>query len=382
MKEIIYILSITVLFVCQVFAQSRTLCSLPAHLSENSGLLAGANHTVWMHNDGGNAAELYQVDTTGTVLRTIMITNATNVDWEDMTKDASGNVYVGDFGNNNNNRQNLKIYKIPSPDSILSNTVQAEIISFSYPQQQNYPAQDAEKKYDAESLIFFQNQLYIFTKDRTTPHLGYTWVYRIPSQAGQYAAQLIDSFQTQQLSYVFEVTSAAVSPDGRHLVLLNALGLWLFSDFVGDDFFSAQSQFISLNNFSQKEAVGFVDAQNIYISNESSWLGGAQLATLDISVYDNTVLSSTVITASPNSYQIYPNPIDDIIHIKVLANHSSTIHCSLFDNKGMMLKKMQPQQLIQGVQHFSYPMQDLPTGMYYLKIETETEAHSSKIIKL
>jgi hypothetical protein len=34
-----------------------------------------------------------------------------NIDWED-TKDKNGNLYVGDFGNNDNERKDLCIYKI------------------------------------------------------------------------------------------------------------------------------------------------------------------------------------------------------------------------------------------------------------------------------
>jgi sugar lactone lactonase YvrE len=36
----------------------------------------------------------------------------TNIDWEDITKDKDGNLYVGDFGNNDNERKDLCIYKI------------------------------------------------------------------------------------------------------------------------------------------------------------------------------------------------------------------------------------------------------------------------------
>jgi hypothetical protein len=42
------------------------------------------------HNDSGNQANLYEIDaSTGIVIRTVCITNATNVDWEDIAQDAS-----------------------------------------------------------------------------------------------------------------------------------------------------------------------------------------------------------------------------------------------------------------------------------------------------
>jgi hypothetical protein len=382
MKNLLKVFCLNILFACQIVAQSRTVCTIPAQLSENSGMLVGTNNTIWLHNDGGNAAELYQLDTTGAILRTITINNATNIDWEDMTKDTAGNVYIGDFGNNNNNRQNLKIYKIPPLDSILSNTVQAEIISFSYPEQQSFPASNSEKKYDAESLVYHQNQLYIFTKDRTNPHRGYSWLYRIPSQAGAYAAQLIDSFETQQLSYIFEVSSAAISPDGRHLALLNAVGFWLFSDFTGDDFFGGTSQFISLNNFSQKEAIAFVDTQTIYITNETSPLGVAQLMTLNIAEYDNLTLAQLQHDVSANIVQIFPNPVRNRLQVLIDASQQSMFYCSLINSNGSTIQTFEPQMLYKGVQQLSFIVDHLMAGVYFLQMENDNQLFSTKIVKL
>lgn len=382
MINLLKIFCLNILFVCQIVGQSRTVCAIPAQLSENSGMLVGANNTIWLHNDGGNAAELYQLDTTGAILRTITISNANNIDWEDMTKDTAGNVYIGDIGNNNNNRQNLKIYKIPPLDSILSNTVQAEVISFSYPEQQSFPASNSEKKYDAESLVFHQNQLYIFTKDRTNPHRGYSWLYRVPSQAGIYSAQLIDSFETQQSSYILEVSSAAFSPDGRHLALLNAMGLWLFSDFTGDDFFGGASQFISLNNFSQKEAIAFVDTQTIYITNETSPLGVAQLVTLNIAQYDHLTLVQQKSDASENIVRIFPNPVHNRLQVSIDASHQSILYCSLINSSGRTVEIFEPQMLSKGLQQLCFFVEHHKPGIYFLKMENENQLFSSKIVKL
>jgi hypothetical protein len=61
--------------------------------------------------------EIYEIDTLGNLIRTININSANNSDWEDITQDDLNNFYIGDFGNNNNDRTNLRIYKIPSPTS-------------------------------------------------------------------------------------------------------------------------------------------------------------------------------------------------------------------------------------------------------------------------
>ena len=79
------------------------IADLPGILKETSGLVL-INGQLWTINDGGNPAGMYQVDTAnGKILRTILIRNTTNVDWESITQDDSS-VYIGDFGNNFGNR--------------------------------------------------------------------------------------------------------------------------------------------------------------------------------------------------------------------------------------------------------------------------------------
>lgn len=358
-------------------AQHRILCSIPTQLSENSGLLMSSADKYWMHNDGGDSAKLYQLDTFGTILRSITVLNATNIDWEDIAEDNKGNLYIGDFGNNNNQRQNLKIFKIPHPDSVQGVTVQAEIIDFYYPEQLSFPAADANKKYDAEALVYMDENLYIFTKDRTTPHQGYTWLYKIPAQTGTHAAQLIDSFATQQFSYIFEVTSAALSPDGQHLALLNAVGVWLFSNFTGDAFFDASYQFIPLNSFNQKEAVAFGNPMQLYVSNETSMLGTAQLIFVDLTGYLQ-VVHQTEHSNSATTLEIFPNPAFDILTINITNARLEGGYLSLFSSNGQVINSIQ----LNGQYPEKLDISTLPAGVYYIKLENEGWVETRKFIKL
>src|SRR5690606_33877479 len=82
---------------------SVVLAPLPEVLTESSGLESNADYSFWSHNDSGNAPKLIRIDTLGQVLQQLEI-DAINVDWEDMTKDVDGNLYIGDFGNNDNVR--------------------------------------------------------------------------------------------------------------------------------------------------------------------------------------------------------------------------------------------------------------------------------------
>jgi len=133
-------------------------------VKETSGLLF-IDGKIITHNDSGDDANLYELDSlSGNLQRTINITNATNIDWEDITEDEN-HLYIGDFGNNNGNRTNLKIYKILKSDFKNNNAVTTEIISFSYEDQTDFTSRPNATNFDAEAIVFHENSLLIFTKN-------------------------------------------------------------------------------------------------------------------------------------------------------------------------------------------------------------------------
>ena len=78
----------------------REKFELPEVVKETSGLLF-IDGKIITHNDSGDDANLYELDSlSGNLQRTINITNATNINWEDITEDEN-HLYIGDFGNNN-----------------------------------------------------------------------------------------------------------------------------------------------------------------------------------------------------------------------------------------------------------------------------------------
>ena len=84
--------------------------------------------------DSGNDSNLFGLDSSGKIVKKITITNASNIDWEDLTSDAQGNIYIGDFGNNNEKREHFRILKINHND-LDSETAEAEIIDFTVPKK-------------------------------------------------------------------------------------------------------------------------------------------------------------------------------------------------------------------------------------------------------
>ena len=91
------------------------------------------------HNDSGNEPKIYFLTKKGKIVHTCTINNTTNTDWEDISIDPNGTIYIADVGNNLNNRTNLSIVKIDGKLAINQAACQAEIIQFSYKNQLDFP---------------------------------------------------------------------------------------------------------------------------------------------------------------------------------------------------------------------------------------------------
>lgn len=249
---------------------------LPLSLKESSGLIVGSEGDLWLHNDSGNGPFLLKYDTTNKTSFLKKITYASNVDWEDITKDDEGNFYIGDIGNNENLRKELQVYKISKPDTI-STRQSAEKITFYYEDQIEFPPPVQEMNFDAEAIIHWEDHLYIFSKNRTEPFTGYSKIYKIPTIPGRHKAILYDSIMIGTSSIIEnQVTGASVSPDRKHLVLLTYNKVLIISCFTNDKFSSGNITGVPLGMLSQKEAIDFVNNSEVLITDElfRNFIGG------------------------------------------------------------------------------------------------------------
>nr|WKN36344.1 hypothetical protein K4G66_28700 [Tunicatimonas sp. TK19036] len=237
-------------------------------LSESSGLESIEGRWLWSHNDSGNRPQLIALDTAGHLIKLKTIANAENVDWEDLAQDQDGNLYVGDVGDNAKQRDTLTIYRLEPTDA--SDTVWADIIRFTYPY--DHHTQNGQKPhFDVEAMCVVRDSLWLFSKNRTKPYDGYTRIYRVPKQAGTYEATLIDSLylgRGTRLKELEWVTSADLSPDQQHLVLLTYSGLWIYSCWQNHSLADSKVTKLAFTTISQKEAVCFVSPTEIYLTDE------------------------------------------------------------------------------------------------------------------
>ncbi|TVR39022.1 MAG: hypothetical protein EA394_10030 [Bacteroidia bacterium] len=249
----------------------RTVAKLPDIIYESSGIHVSAPNIIWTHNDSGHTNDLFQIDTTGQLVRTLRVANATNIDWEDLAVDNQRRVYINDAGNNNNNRRDLVIYRIPDPDNISGDVVMAERIDFVFEDQTEFPPPPSYRNYCIEAIIWKDDSIFMFTKDRSNPITGYTKMYAVPAIPGEHVAVLLDSLFVDNENHPARITAADYNPNTGEMVLLTRTGILSFTDYPGNRFFDGKIidyQFSHL--IGQVEAIAFVDNRRIFITSEGS----------------------------------------------------------------------------------------------------------------
>jgi len=267
---------------CSDFGRLKLISNLPKDLEEVSGteVVAGSD-LIWMLNDGGNKAKIYGVSNKGKIVEEVSIKSKNN-DWEDLTSDEKGNVYIGDFGNNESKRKNLAILKIKKKHLSSSKKVDVKKIKFYYPDQEKFPPKKKKLFFDSESFFYYKNSFYIFTKSRVEGKYGKTSLYKVPAKEGKkHKAEFISEFNNCNDANCW-ITSADISPDGNKVALLSPESVLIFSDFKGDDFLSGKVIKIPLESYSQKEAVTFKDENTLLITDEKAHNVGGNFYELKI----------------------------------------------------------------------------------------------------
>jgi len=271
------LLSILFLIGCRPPDALKVEAKLPKRINECSGMTTLEGKTLWVIEDGGNKDILYGLDLKGKVQKEFKVSNAKNKDWEALTSDSLGNLYIGDFGNNGNKRKNLVIHKLPNPFQEKGDKIPASPIAFRYPDQKAFPPPFDNRRFDSEAFFHFGSRLYIITKNRSDPFDGTAHIYSIPDSTGTYTARKELQFKTCENRSKCSVTDAALSPNGNRLALLGYGTLWIFENFREIGFGKGPTRTIDLGGRTQLEAICFIDDQLLYLADERVFKSGGNL---------------------------------------------------------------------------------------------------------
>ena len=363
MKLKIILLFLTILpSLC--FGQQLTLVTtLQDSIEETSGLI-NLDGRLITHNDSGGQPILYELDSvSGNVTRSVTIKNATNTDWEDICHDSSY-IYIGDFGNNSGSRTDLKIYRLLISDYLMTpnDTVTVDIINFSYLDQTDFNPRLFSTNFDAESIISYNDSLFIFTKN-----WGNNWtnIYVLPKTPGTYQIEKIDSIDVQGL-----ITG------GIYDQIANTI---LLTGYTFTDPFIAEISGFTSNYFSNgtinRYLLNTPGGSSIQIEGITSFEANQYYLTAEINASETPALYRlnqsplNINIIDPKAARIYPNPTSDYIQLRGI--YFSIVE--IYDALGVLRKTSDSQSIW---------ISDLTKGTYFLiaKNGRGREIFSKKII--
>lgn len=204
-------------------------------IREPSGVTASPTHAgvFWVHGDSGTGNWLYAIDREGTRLTGLRVKGAQNIDWEDITHDDQGNLWLGDIGNNDSSRRDLAVHRITEPDPRAKlEEVQVDLsVRFSYPEQREFGNKLLD--FDAEALLWWDGTLWLLTKHRSD---DFTHLYRFPALDGEpVELERVASFDLgaslqagERKPWTGQATAAEVAPDGKHWAMLSYDAAFVF----------------------------------------------------------------------------------------------------------------------------------------------------------
>ena len=210
--------------ICQTLAPIEVTYHIKEkNMQEISGLIADSlsehgNYTFWALGDGGAPAKLYKYELrnldsftisqenqedTALLLDSTTFLNASNVDWEELSH-SNSHIFIGDFGNNNGNRTNLRIYRFKRA-KLGSKNVSVDTLHISYSRQIDFSSQRFHP-WDCEAMYWKNDSLVLLSKGLFNSKI---YIYTIPDQPGHYSIEPSDSFQSTQL-----ITGASIKLGG------------------------------------------------------------------------------------------------------------------------------------------------------------------------
>ncbi len=202
------------------------LCTFDVkELPEVSGMTPSIRHknVVWVHNDSSGGAVLYALDLSNCKIRSrLTLADMPGRDLEAIAsgRDASGNpvLWVGDFGDNQESWEFVRIYQVPEPKTLTDQTVPARAWRFAYP----------DGPHDAETLLADPRkpQLWVVSKQLATGV-----IYKLPAlpplELGEVWKEPLVAEQVSDTDGL--VSDGAVSGDASRFVLRDYLNARIYS---------------------------------------------------------------------------------------------------------------------------------------------------------
>lgn len=320
--------------------------NLSTPLSEISGMTLWQNR-YFVHGDGGSPAKIFELDTSGKIIGSTTLLQPNN-DWEDMTADAT-HFFVGDFGNNNGTRKDLKILKFPA-ESLGKSHVMPEVISFSYADQADFTS-GTFTNYDCEAMVAHADSLYLFSKSKAS---GICRVYSLPMAAGTHIAKISDTVQPP-----FWVTGAHLNKNRLMLcgyvpnVMFSLTPLLYTCEMKNGRIQHGTGSPYSLHYTGTKQV------ETVCLSSTGSIIFSGEAYSGDsAAVFELILPSAKTKQIQPKGHGLLPNPARDRFKLKNILPGSG---CGIYRADGKLVTSEFPDYYGQ------LNIANLPDGMYWVE---------------
>jgi hypothetical protein len=201
---------------------------LPQQLKEVSGMTREGDN-LWMISDATTPI-IYKLNRQGKIIQEIALKNVNVLDMESLSSDDKY-VYIGDIGNNKNNRIERSVIKIPKANlGSSAREVSGDVTSFTFEQaRRNNP--------NCEAMFVHKGTLYFFTKQDDSK----TQLFSLSSNEKDGIARRISELEVNGM-----ITGASINNNGNEIALIGYRNghtypfIILINDFKGEDFFSGK----------------------------------------------------------------------------------------------------------------------------------------------
>lgn len=349
--------------------------NLDGVLSETSGIIFWENQ-FWTHNDNSDT-NIYALDTLyGKIVKQWPLSHIRNTDWEEISQDKDY-IYIGDFGNNSGNRDDLKIYRA-GKSSILNNSSVFDSICFSYEDQTDFTPAAYNSDFDCEAFIVSVDSIYLFTKEWVS---NGTRVYSLPKTPGKYVAKPGAYFNVNGL------ITGSVYLEEKRIVVLTGYSeklkpfIYLLYDFRRSDFFSGNKRKIEIMlPYHQIEGITTTNGIKYFITNEYFSLAPIiktpqKIHLLDLRSFLGDYLKLPIPQpGAENNFIISPIPAREFVTIQSLSDLLPADYILLnLSGQIVMTGKLNSE-------NSTLNISGLNSGIYFMRIGEE-KRHSYKIVK-
>lgn len=250
-------------------------------IDESSGLAASRRNPglLWTHNDSGDEPLVYCIDLKGAPCGVWRVTGADAWDWEDVAagpgpRPGEPSLYLGDIGDNLDQRSEIIVYRIPEPvagagpvttKAAPAASAPAEALKLRFP----------DGPHNAEALAVHPTtgDVYVISKDAQAAR-----VYKAPAPLDATKVVTMTQVGTIRLGAgsrgLEQVTGADISPDGRRVALSTyAQGYELEVPAAGpfDDVWSQPPAAVALGPRLQGESIAYrLDGKALLTTSEIS----------------------------------------------------------------------------------------------------------------